>query len=381
MQNGSLIRRKRLHGPEVWEFRWREPGPTGRRRHRRIVLGSTEQITEESAAREAVAGLQLDINRNDIRMKNTAITVVEAYQHFRQRELNTETSWRTYSTRMGYQGYLNKWVIPRWGQRTLVSIQAGEVELWMRSLPLARSTCAKIRNVMSVLFNHAIRHGICSANPIQLVRQSAKRKRIPLVLTPQEIHSLIAALPLRESTLTFLDAGTGLRMSELFALKWQDIHFETGEISVIRSIVMQVVGPCKTEASQKPIPMDSSLADALKVWQGQSEFTAPNDWVFASLKVRGRRPYWGQSLMRHTIRPTAVKVGISSRIGWHTFRHSFSTLLRATGADIKVMQELMRHASTRVTLDTYTQAITEQKRKAQSAVVQLLLNPNYSAAA
>jgi integrase len=263
----------------------------------------------------------------------------------------------------------------------LVSIQAGEVELWMRSLPLARSSCAKIRNVMSVLFNHAIRHGICGANPIRLVRQSAKRKRIPLVLTPQEIHSLIAALPLRESTLTFLDAGTGLRMSELFALKWQDIHFETGEISVIRSIVMQVVGPCKTEASQKPIPMDSSLADALKVWQAQSEFTAPNDWVFASLKVRGRRPYWGQSLMRHTIRPTAVKVGISSRIGWHTFRHSFSTLLRATGADIKVMQELMRHASTRVTLDTYTQAITEQKRKAQSAVVQLLLNPNDSVAA
>jgi hypothetical protein len=45
------------------------------------------------------------------------------------------------------------------------------------------------------------------------------------------------------------------------------------------------------------------------------------------------------------------------------------------------MQELMRHASTRVTLDTYTQAITEQKRKAQSAVVHLLLNPKDSVAA
>jgi integrase len=160
-------------------------------------------------------------------MKNTTITLAEAYNHFRQRELNTETSWRTYSTRMGYKGYMGKWVIPRWGQRTLVSIQAGEVELGMRSLPLARSTCAKIRNVRSVLFNHTIRHGICNANPIRLVRQGAKRKRIPLVLTPQEIHSLIAALPLRERTMIFLDAGTGLRMSELFGLKWQDIHFET----------------------------------------------------------------------------------------------------------------------------------------------------------
>src|ERR1035438_7116766 len=86
-------------------------------------------------------------------------------------------------------------------------------------------------------------------------------------------------------------------------------------------------------------------------------------------KGPGRRPYWGQSLMRNFIRPTAVKLGISRRIGWHTFRHSYSTLLRATGADIKVMQELLRHASARVTLDTYTQAVTPAKRAAQTAVV------------
>jgi integrase len=79
--------------------------------------------------------------------------------------------------------------------------------------------------------------------------------------------------------------------------------------------------------------------------------------------------------MRNVIRPTAIKLGISSRIGWHTFRHTYSTLLRATGADVKVMQELLRHASSRMTLDTYTHAVTETKRKAQSAVVKLILNP------
>ena len=60
---------------------------------------------------------------------------------------------------------------------------------------------------------HAIRHGLGGMNPIRLVRQSAKRKKIPLVLTPDEIHRLIAALPLKESMLVFLGAGTGLRMS------------------------------------------------------------------------------------------------------------------------------------------------------------------------
>ena len=199
------------------------------------------------------------------------------------------------------------------------------------------------------------------------------------MLTPDEIHRLIAALPLKESTLVFLDAGTGLRMSELFGLKWGDVRFQTGEISVIRSIVMQVVGPCKTEASQKPIPMDPCLAKGLVAWLEHSKYRSLEDWVFASPATLGRRPYWGQSLMRNVIRPTAVKRGISRRIGWQTFRHSYSTLLRATGADIKVMQELLRHASARVTLDTYTQAITEQKRNAQSAVVKLLVAPGSSA--
>lgn len=100
--------------------------------------------------------------------------------------------------------------------------------------------------------------------------------------------------------------------------------------------------------------MDPCLAEALAVWMEHSKYRSPKDWVFASHKPQGRQPYWGQSLMRNVIRPTAVKLGISRRVGWHTFRHSYSTLLRATGAEIKVMQELLRHASARVTLDTYT---------------------------
>ena len=75
--------------------------------------------------------------------------------------------------------------------------------------------------------------------------------------------------------------------------------------------------------------------------------------------------------MRYYIQPAGRRVGITKRIGWHTFRHTYSTLLRSEGVDIKVMQELLRHASSRVTMDTYTQAITSAKRKAQSSVVGL----------
>jgi integrase len=105
---------------------------------------------------------------------------------------------------------------------------------------------------MSLLFNHGVRHGICETNPIRLVRQGAKRKTIPLVLTPDEVRRLIEALPLREKTLVLLAAGTGLRMSELFALKWGDVHFDRNEVSVIRSIVMQSSGHAKQRHHSGP---------------------------------------------------------------------------------------------------------------------------------
>jgi len=372
MQMGSLIRRARHSQSEVWEFRWREPGPNGTRRHRRIVVGSIDQISDESAARRAVAALQIEINQNRQSIQ-PAITIGDLVKHFQQRELRTGFAWRTFSTRNSYEGNLRKWIVPRWSEHPVDTLHAGEVELWLRSLPLARASCAKLRNLMSMLFNHGVRHGICGINPIRMVRQSAKRKKIPIVLTSDEVRRLLGSLPLRERTLVLLAAGTGLRMSELFGLKWSDVHFDRHEISVTRSIVMQVVGPCKTEASQRPIPMDDLLAEALEVWRAQSHYPAESDWVFASVKSRGRWPYWGQPIMRKTIRPVAVKLGISGRLGWHTFRHTFSTLPRATGADIKVMQELLRHASARVTLDTYTQAVTDKKRRAQTKVVRHLI--------
>ena len=225
---------------------------------------------------------------------------------------------------------------------------------------------------MSVVFNHAIRHQVYSHNPIRLVRQSAKRRKIPVVLSASEVQQLLDALALRERTLVLLDVGTGLRMSELFGLKWKDVDFDANEISVIRSIVMQVTGPCKTESSQKPIPLDPYLAEALRAWLEHVRYNRPEDWVFANPRMKGRQPYWGQEIMRRVIRPIAIQLGITKHIGWHTFRHTYSTLLRANRADIKVMQELLRHASSRVTMDTYTQAVTAQKRKAQSGVIRLL---------
>ena len=82
----------------------------------------------------------------------------------------------------------------------------------------------------------------------------------------------------------------------------------------------------------------------------------------------------GQAILRKFIRPVAQRIGIEKRFGWHTFRHTYSTLLRSVGTEFKVMQELLRHSTLRSTLDVYTQAVTPAKHAAQAAVVSLVFS-------
>ncbi len=185
--------------------------------------------------------------------------------------------------------------------------------------------------------------------------------------------SLLDAIPEPFRTAVFLDGASGLRVGELLGLKWEDVDFERDVIHIKRSIVKQRIGPPKTEASQKPIPLNTELAKSLRLWKMKTTYNRPDDWVYASPAMNGTQPYWPNSIFRVYIKPAAKKIGLTKRIGWHTFRHTFGTILNANGENPKVIQELLRHANLKVTMDTYVQAVSDEKRKAQSKVVKMLL--------
>jgi len=117
------------------------------------------------------------------------------------------------------------------------------------------------------------------------------------------------------------------------------------------------------------------MAEDLLRWRRLCPYPLDGDFVFASPTMKGKQPYWPDNLLKRYIKPTARRVGINKNIGWHTFRHSFGTILKANGEDVKTVQELLRHANSRITLDVYTQATTTNKRAAQSRVVKMMV-PN-----
>src|SRR6267143_299338 len=381
MKRGCMQRNSRKEGPDVWQFRWSETRLDGKRLYHKKIVGTVEQYPDEDAARRSVVGLLSELSTDGRPTNSGTMTVAQLCDHFEQRELPKENTWRSHATKKIYKAYLTRWIRPHWQKYGLAEVRTIQVESWLRGLPLAKSSCAKIRNLMSVLFNHACRYELFDRNPIYLVRQSAKRRRVPVVLLPAEIKALVNCLGLRERTLVLIAASTGLRQSEIFGLKWGDIDFAQRAMSVTRSIVYGVVGPCKTESSQKPVPLHSAVAQALMDWKRSSAYKKTDDWVFASRRHRGRKPIWGQAVLRRYIRPVALRVGIQKQFGWHTFRHTYSTLLRSVGTEFKVMQELLRHSSLRSTLDVYTQAISPAKHAAQAAVLALVFASETSSSA
>jgi integrase len=380
-QRGCLRCAKRKAGPDRWEYLWRENDATGKRVRRTAVIGTVEQYPTRGLAQVAANGLRMHVNEERLRQMEHRLLVADLIDHYLQTELTEEASWHSYATRIVYRQYLKRWIRPHWGKASVRSVRTIAVERWLRGLqrvngvPLANATRAKIRNLFSVLFNHAIRYEWLGQgrNPITLVRQSAKRNRTPEVLEPAEIQGLLQQLKSCFRLMVLLDVATGLRRSELFALKWSDVDFSDLRLEVLRSIYLRHIGDCKTEVSRKPVPLDEHIAADLWLWKETTRYGQPHDWIFASPRTRGKYPFWPDTVLEKIVRPAALRAGITKRIGWHTFRHTFSTLLIANGENVKVVQELMRHASSRCTLEVYSQARIIAKRQAQQRVVQMIL--------
>jgi site-specific recombinase XerD len=115
--------------------------------------------------------------------------------------------------------------------------------------------------------------------------------------------------------------------------------------------------------------MNAGLAELLLDWRKKCLYNQKTDYVFASAEKHGKQPLWPGSAMSKRIRPAAKQAGIVKHVPWHVFRHSFATLLKRNGEDVKTAQESLRHADSKVTLDTYTQGLMPVKRETQSKVI------------
>jgi integrase len=129
--------------------------------------------------------------------------------------------------------------------------------------------------------------------------------------------------------------------------------------------------------SAATIPIPAPLVEALRIWRDETPYRAGEDWFFASPATSGRSPSDLRiGSTRHSrARSVRQRSGRTSRSIslWHTFRRSLATLLTAKGEGVKVVQELMRHANSKITLDIDAQGDEITKRAAQDHVSSLFV--------
>jgi integrase len=353
--------------PDVWVFRWYD-NSSGTRKYKKHIIGSVVELRNRREAEKAAIPFRSSINAE----VGTPRSVCDLAAHYRLHELTTER--KAFSTIESHQVLFKRYIEPRWGQFRLSAVRTMHVETWLDSLVLAPSSKAKLKSILSTLYNHAIRYEWLTFNPISRVRTSSKRLRDKDVLTPEEFQRLAQQLSVRDRAMVLLAGSTGLRRSEMIALTWADLDTRTMEVNVLRSCVRNRIGKTKTESSRRPVPLHPIVLSALLSWRAKSLYAEDADFLFPSIRLKGTRPLSPDSVLKKSIRPALVRTGITGKqIGWHSFRHSLATNLRALGVDIKVAQELLRHASCRTTLDVYTRAVSQQKRDANAKVLELML--------
>ncbi|MCU1308702.1 MAG: integrase family protein [Acidobacteriaceae bacterium] len=247
-----------------------------------------------------------------------------------------------------------------------------QVEQWLESLPKAQKTKAHLKSIMHRLFEYAMKWRVIPVqrNPMQLVEiiGGSKPKKKPRILTAEEFHALLAFLPEPYRTMVIVAMALGLRVSEILALQWRDIDFESLTIMVQRAVVNGHVDEVKTEYSEDELPLDPDFATVLLAWKLKC-LRSPEGWVFPSPITLN--PYHASSIQKKHIRKAGKSAKLGT-IGWHTFRHTYRSWLDATGAPLGVQQKLMRHANIGTTMNVYGNAMLDSKRIANSKVIQMM---------
>jgi len=364
-QEGSLC----LDSRKIWVFRWRDT--EGKRRSMDVGSVSVYRTKKDAKNSPKVADKRAEINRQ-VEPVSSGPTLRDVISKYAQSEM--PDNW---TTRRSYWSYINNHLLPMWGDIPLSSIKAAEVQAKIRGLALAPKTKGHIKTLMVSLFRCAMLWEMLElkANPMSLVRipGSSKRRREPRILSIAEFGLLLDKIQRSVWRYMLLAAmSLGLRCSELLGLKWSDINFVKMEITVQRSYFVggRVKEWTKGSKGWAVLPLDSLLAAVLIEWRAETEFNQDSDWVWASPDCAGEQPYFGWGIQRRIVKPAGAAAALGP-IGWHTLRHTYRTWLDETGAPVKVMQELMRHADIRTTMNVYGKAMDDSKRTANSKVVKM----------
>jgi integrase len=278
------------------------------------------------------------------------------------------------------RGVIANYLVPEFGRLALRDLSPLTLQRYFSGLaasPLAHESKDKIRDVLSSILGSAVQYGLLVKNPVEGIRIPAdkrgKRKTKPHV-TPEQFEQLVSLIPEPYASMVYVAVWTGLRVSELIGLRWDDVGADSlnvderccrGDWDAPKSDASNArigVEPCVIERINclTQLTVDVKAGRAVRHYKVVKS-DQPEDLVFQS--VRTGAPMRDNNILSRHIKPAARKLGLPW-INWRCLRTSHATWMVEAGANPKDVQGQMRHSRISTTMDIYAQFVPESQRRA-----------------
>jgi len=369
--------RRRFQSPQpfkegqFWWLRVWDINLAGSRKRQRIKLAPADMPLREVQK----------IAEEKLRPVNQGLILTGSAMNFS--EFVTNTYIPTYlpllssSTRSSYQGVIAKYLEPRFGRLCLRDLTRLTLQQYFSGMAgKSYPTTSKIRDVLSSILRSAVDIDYLVKSPMEGLRLPLdKRPRQPKpTITPKNFNKVVDLMAEPYATMLYVAVWTGLRVSELIALKWRCIHADS--ITIEERFCRGDWSVPKTQASAATIGVSPEvIARILRLRSLSAEVRAgrairryklvesedPDSLVFQS--VKDGRPMNDQNILKRHIQPAARKLGLPF-VNWRCLRTSHATWLVQAGADPKSVQGQMRHSRIQTTMEVYAQIVPAAQRRA-----------------
>lgn len=285
-----------------------------------------------------------------------------------------------------FQGVLNTWVYPYIGSVPINEVRTADIQRIFtaeQEQNKSHSTMQKSKTILNLLFKMAYMQDLIDRNPMDKViipkKTQAEKMRTETVeaFSADELRFILNCLehePQKWRIYIKLLIQTGCRRSEITALCWRDIDFQTGEVIISKSAVYNtgtketLIGTPKSGKSRK-VYISGELLQELKnyrISKAEENFIAP--YIFT--KENSAECMHAQTPTRY-FQKFGEKYGIKN-FHPHKLRHSFASVALTNGVDVATVSELLGHADPAITLRVYAHANEQSKQKAANLVQELL---------
>ncbi len=287
---------------------------------------------------------------------------------------------------MRYRELADLHIKPRLGELKLTALTKPLVQDFRLELlqTKSRAMAAKVLRSLSAILGNAMEIGAINQNVAAMVKVGKLKREAEKIVVPgrADLKAMIAAATATERPLILTAITTGLRSSELRGLRWQDIDLAAGTITVRqRADQWGQIGPPKSEAGKRTIPVPPELVAELKAWKLRS----PISRLGLAFPSSTGTPLRHNNMLRRTFFPLQVRAGLgvakldaagkpvcedegeavlTGKYSFHTLRHARWI---ASKIDLKRLQVWIGHESIQLTLDTYGHLLADQERDAELA--------------